>query len=36
MPSKEQLYLEICNFTNVEIGKKYNVTEIAVRKWLKI
>lgn len=35
MPPKEQLYLEICNLTNVEIGKKYNVTETAVRKWLK-
>lgn len=35
IPTKEHLYSDMYKYTNVEIGKKYNVSETAVRKWLK-
>jgi len=34
-PSKEQLELDILNMSFVKIGKKYSVSDNAVRKWAK-
>lgn len=34
-PSKEQLLLDIQSMSMIQVGKKYNVTDNAVRKWCK-
>ena len=34
-PSKEELYQELCNNSFVAVGKKYGVTDNAIRKWCK-
>lgn len=34
-PSKEQLELDISSMSMVQVGKKYGVSDNAVRKWIK-
>lgn len=34
-PTKEELYELLCNFSFVDVGKKYNVSDNAIRKWCR-